>query len=142
MRRLVVRAESRTYPILVGRDLLSRVGAEVKRLRGRGQVVVLCDGNDLALYLDDARRSLLEAGLSASHVILPAGEREKSLARAEELYGVLYDRGMRRSDTLLTLGGGVIGDLGGSSRGHVSAWVRVRPGADDPARAGGRVRRG
>ena len=46
-------------------------------------------------------------------MILPAGEREKSLARAEELYGVLYDRGVRRSDTVVALGGGVIGDLGG-----------------------------
>ena len=45
--------------------------------------------------------------------ILPAGEREKNLARAEELYGVLYDRGLRRSDTLVALGGGVIGDLTG-----------------------------
>ena len=46
-------------------------------------------------------------------MILPAGERQKSLARAEELYGVLYDRGVRRSDTLVALGGGVIGDLAG-----------------------------
>jgi 3-dehydroquinate synthase len=78
-----------------------------------GQVVVVCDENVAPLYLEEARRSLLAAGLLTSHVILPAGEREKSLARAEELYGVLYDRGMRRSDTLVTVGGGVIGDLGG-----------------------------
>jgi 3-dehydroquinate synthase len=38
---------------------------------------------------------------------------QKSLARVEELYGVLYDRGVRRSDTLVALGGGVIGDLVG-----------------------------
>ena len=55
----------------------------------------------------------MSAGLRASQVILPAGEREKSLARAEELYGVLYDRGLRRSDTVVALGGGVIGDLAG-----------------------------
>ena len=113
MKRLTVRADSRTYPILVGRDVLGRLGAEVRRLRGDGQVVILCDENVAPLYLEQARESLVEAGLLASHVILPAGEREKSLARAEELYGVLYDRGMRRIDTLVTLGGGVIGDLGG-----------------------------
>jgi 3-dehydroquinate synthase len=113
VKRLTVRAESRTYPILVGRDVLGRLGAEVRRLRGDGQVVVLCDENVAPLYLDQAGTSLREAGLGTSHVILPAGEREKSLARAEELYGVLYDRGMRRIDTLVTLGGGVIGDLGG-----------------------------
>jgi len=113
VRRLTVRADSRTYAIIVGRNVFGRLGAEVKRLRGEGQVVVLCDENVAPLYLEQAGTSLREAGLSTSHVILPAGEREKSLARAEELYGVLYDRGMRRMDTLVTLGGGVIGDLGG-----------------------------
>ena len=48
-----------------------------------------------------------------SHVVIPAGEAQKSLARAEELYGVLYDRGLRRGDALLALGGGVVGDLTG-----------------------------
>jgi 3-dehydroquinate synthase len=113
VKRLTVRADSRTYPILVGRDVLIRLGASVRRLRGDGRVVVLCDENVAPLYLEQVRTSLREAGLATSHVILPAGEREKSLARAEELYGVLYDRGIRRTDTLVTLGGGVIGDLGG-----------------------------
>ena len=113
VRRLTVQAASRTYPILVGRDVLEELGAAVRRLRGDGQIVVLCDENVAPLYLERARRSLVAAGLSASQVILPAGEREKSLARAEELYGVLYDRGLRRSDTLVALGGGVIGDLTG-----------------------------
>jgi 3-dehydroquinate synthase len=113
MRRLTVRAESRTYPVIVGRGVLGRLGAEVRRLRDGGQVVVLCDDNVAPLYLDEVGSSLRETGLSVSHVVLPAGEREKSLLRAEELYGVLYDRGVRRADTFLTLGGGVVGDLGG-----------------------------
>ena len=43
----------------------------------------------------------------------PRRRGEKSLARAEELYGVLYDRGLRRRDTVVALGGGVVGDLFG-----------------------------
>ena len=114
MKRLIVKAASRTYPIFVGRDVLGdRLGREVRRLRGDGQVVVVCDENVAPLYLEAVRESLREAGLAVSHVVLPAGEPEKSLARAEELYGVLYDRGLRRSDTLVALGGGVVGDLGG-----------------------------
>jgi 3-dehydroquinate synthase len=113
MRRLTVHAASRTYPILVGRGVLDELGVAVRKVRGEGQIVVLCDENVAPLYLDGVRRSLLAAGLATSQVILPAGEREKNLARAEELYGVLYDRGLRRSDTLIALGGGVIGDLTG-----------------------------
>ena len=113
MKRLTVHAASRTYPILVGRGVLDEVGAPVRRLSGEGQVVVISDENVAPLYLDRVRASLTAAGLGTSQVILPAGEREKNLARAEELYGVLYDRGLRRDDTLVALGGGVIGDLTG-----------------------------
>jgi 3-dehydroquinate synthase len=113
VKRLTVRTASRSYPVLVGRDVLDLLGAQVRKTGGDGQVVVVCDENVAPLYLEKARSSLREAGLEVSHVILPAGEREKSLARAEELYGVLYDRGVRRTDTLAALGGGVIGDLGG-----------------------------
>ena len=113
MKRLTVKAASRTYPIVIGRGVLGDVGAAVRRARGDGQVVVCCDENVAPLYLERLRAGLRAAGLAVSQVILPAGEREKSLARAEELYGVLYDRGLRRSDTLVALGGGVIGDLTG-----------------------------
>jgi 3-dehydroquinate synthase len=113
MKRLTVHAASRTYPILVGRDVLDELGTAVRRVRGAGQSVIVCDDNVAPLYLEKARHSLLAAGLVASQVILPAGEQEKNLARAEELYGVLYDRGVRRADTVVALGGGVIGDLAG-----------------------------
>ncbi|OPZ45825.1 MAG: 3-dehydroquinate synthase [Actinobacteria bacterium ADurb.BinA094] len=113
MKRLTVRAASRSHPIMVGRGVLDELGAAVRKLRGAGRVVVLSDANVAPLYLGRARAGLEQAGLDVSEVVLPAGEREKSLARAEELYGVLYDRGLRRSDTLVALGGGVIGDLGG-----------------------------
>jgi 3-dehydroquinate synthase len=113
MKRLTVRTASRNYPIFVGRGVLGELGPALRRVRGAGQVVVLCDENVAPLYLDAVRDGLSAAGLAASQVILPAGEREKSLARAEELYGVLFDRGLRRSDTVVALGGGVIGDLAG-----------------------------
>jgi 3-dehydroquinate synthase len=113
MRRLIVRAASKTYPVIVGRGVLDAVGPALRRARGEGQVVVCCDENVAPLYLEDLRAGLRAAGPGVSHVILPSGEREKSLARAEELYGVLYDRGLRRTDTLVALGGGVIGDLAG-----------------------------
>ncbi len=113
MKRLKVEAPSRTYPIVVGRDLLGDIGPLVRERRDGGQVVVCCDENVAPLYLECVRRSLREAEFAVSHVVLPAGEREKSLGRVEELYGVLYDRGVLRGDTLLALGGGVMGDLTG-----------------------------
>ena len=113
MRRLTVHAASRTYPILVGRGVLDEVGALVRRRAARGRSSCSATRTWPRCTSTGSAGALTAAGLSTSQVILPAGEREKNLARAEELYGVLYDRGLRRSDTLVALGGGVIGDLTG-----------------------------
>lgn len=111
MRRVVVRTTTQRYDVLVGRGHLATLGAMLRARSSGAQAVVCCDANVAPLYLDAVRESMRSAGLAVSHIVLPAGERQKNLGRAEELYGVLYDRGLRRSDTLVALGGGVIGDL-------------------------------
>ena len=84
-----------------------------------------CDENVAPLYLEEVRSSLRAAGYDVSHIVIPAGEAQKNLARAEELYGVLYDRGVRRSDTVVALGGGVIGDLAGFVAATYQRGVRL-----------------
>ena len=117
MKRVHAALASREYDVLVGRDCLDGLGRALWSRAPGGQVVVCCDEHVAPLYLEEVRAGLRTAGYSVSQVVVPAGERQKSLARAEELYGVLYDRGVRRGDTLVALGGGVIGDLAG----HVAA---------------------
>jgi len=113
VRRLHAETKQRSYEVLVGEGLLADLGSEVTRATQARQVVVVSDENVAPLYLDLATGSLAGAGLAVSHVILPAGEQQKSLERVYELYGVLYERGLRRGDALVALGGGVIGDLTG-----------------------------
>ncbi len=87
--------------------------------------MVCCDENVAPLYLEPARASLAGAGYEVSHLVIPAGERQKSLSRAEEMYGVLYDRGVRRTDLIVALGGGVIGDLAGFAAATYQRGVRL-----------------
>ena len=58
MKRLTVKAASRTYPIVIGRGVLGDAGAAVRRARGDGQVVVCCDENVAPLYLEGLRAGL------------------------------------------------------------------------------------
>jgi 3-dehydroquinate synthase len=113
------------YEVLVGRGLLSGLGEAHVRRAPRGQVVVITDGNVAPLYADLVTSSYRAAGVPVSRVAIPAGERQKSLVRAEELYGILYDRGVRRSDTVVALGGGVIGDLAGFVAATFQRGVRL-----------------
>jgi 3-dehydroquinate synthase len=111
--RLRADVPSRPYDVVVERGALAGLGAALVPLRSPGKAVVCCDENVAPLYLDATSSSMAAAGFAVTHVVVPAGEAEKTLARAAELYGVLYDRGVRRGDVVVALGGGVIGDLAG-----------------------------
>ena len=111
LQRLRAVTASREYDVLVGRDCLAELGPALWSRAPGGQAVVCCDEHVAPLYLATVRESLKRAGYGVSEIVIPAGETQKTLARVEELYGVAYDRGVRRSDTLVALGGGVIGDL-------------------------------
>ncbi len=111
--RLRADVPSRAYDVVVTRGALDELGATLAPVRSPGQAVVCCDANVAPLYLERAGASLSAAGFAVSHVVIPAGEAQKNLDRAAELYGVLYDRGVRRRDVVVALGGGVIGDLAG-----------------------------
>jgi len=113
MPRLRAELPSRSYDVIVERGALDHLGAALVPLRPAARVVVCSDGNVAPLYLERVAGGLREGGFTVSHVVIPAGEGEKSLERAAELYGVLYDRGVRRRDVVVALGGGVIGDLAG-----------------------------
>lgn len=116
---------TRDYDVLVGRGTLGTLGDAVRRRLGGRQAVVCCDENVAPLYLETVRESLSAAGYAVSHVVIPAGEAQKSLARAEEVYGVLYDRGVRRTDAIVALGGGVVGDLIGFAAATFQRGVRL-----------------
>lgn len=113
MPRLRALLPSRSYDVVVERGALARVGDLMAALRAPGAAVVCCDENVAPLYLDTVRDNLRAAGFAVSQLVVPAGERQKNLDRAAEMYGVLYDRGLRRRDVVVALGGGVVGDLAG-----------------------------
>jgi 3-dehydroquinate synthase len=125
MRRIHAEMPSRAYDVLVGRGCLEGLGGALSRCCPGGRTVVCCDENVAPLYLEQVRSGRRAAGFEVSHVVVPAGEEQKNLARAEELYGVFYDRGVRRGDTVLALGGGVIGDLAGFVAATFQRGVRL-----------------
>jgi len=125
VRKVGVSTGGGRYDVVVGRGLLAGLGEAHVRRAPRGQVVVVTDDNVAPLYADAVTSSFRAVGVAASQVVIPAGERQKSLARAEELYGILYDRGVRRVDTVVALGGGVIGDLTGFVAATFQRGVRL-----------------
>jgi shikimate kinase/3-dehydroquinate synthase len=104
------------YPVLIGRGLLAsgreRRLAEIWPLdRSRSRPFLVSDQTVSALYAQSLEEVLLTAG--AAPIEIPPGESHKTLASAERVWGELVDAGMTRSDHIVALGGGVVGDLAG-----------------------------
>lgn len=104
---------ARRYDILIGHGLLQAAGERVAGRLKRPFTVIVTDQTVAALHLEALVTSLEAAGVTARSIILPPGEETKSFAQLEQLCRSLLSHAIERSDTIIALGGGVIGDLAG-----------------------------
>jgi 3-dehydroquinate synthase len=104
---------ARSYEVRVGAGVLKSLGAEAKELGLGRRCVVISDSNVAPLYGARAMESLRAAGFEAAEVTVEAGERAKSLERAEWICERMIEAGLDRKGWVVALGGGVVGDLAG-----------------------------
>lgn len=112
MQTLKVELADRSYPIHIGRNLLSDASLILPYLK-RKNVAIVTNTTVAPLYLDKLRDSLQAAGVTVIAIILPDGEAYKNSATLNTIYDALLQNRCERSTTLIALGGGVIGDLTG-----------------------------
>lgn len=103
--RLTVNHPQGSYDVIVGRDLLTRLQTLTPDT-GAG-LAVISDSNVGPLYGPHL------APRAAFSTTFPAGERHKTLDTVRYLYEQLLEAGLDRSATVVALGGGVVGDVGG-----------------------------
>ena len=99
--------------VLVGPGLLACAGTLSAEAGLRGKCAVITDENVAKLHAQTVLDSLCTAGFDAALLTVPAGEKSKSLAAAEDLIDGMLAAGLDRSSFVVALGGGVIGDLAG-----------------------------
>ncbi len=103
---------SKTYDVKIGKGILDTIGSELSQI-AKGKVMVITDENVAPLYLGRVYRSLTQAGFTVYTFSVPAGEGSKDLKYYVNLLELIAEKGLTRSDTLIALGGGVVGDLTG-----------------------------
>jgi 3-dehydroquinate synthase len=113
MRTIRVSLGSRSYPIHIGTNLLSSVGLFFRRHGMPKTTVIITDSHVAKLYLHRVERSLASSGFTVHSIIVPPGEGQKNLKRADAIYSTLLRWKVERHSTIVALGGGVIGDLAG-----------------------------
>jgi len=114
----------RAYDIVIGRKLLAGLGQRIAALRPGARVAIVTDETVAGLHLAAAEASLAEAGITASRIVVAAGEGSKSYPVFERVCEELIGARIERNDLVVALGGGVIGDLAGF------AAAAVRRGLD------------
>src|SRR5688572_2423606 len=104
-----------TYAITIGTGVLSDVGKWSTKALGRnkGRLMVVSNRKVFGLYGDDIIHGLSEAGFETYVELIGDGERFKNLRTLGTTLRALSEQRFTRSDAVVALGGGVVGDLAG-----------------------------
>jgi 3-dehydroquinate synthase len=103
----------RSYDIRIKPGIRGEIGPCLSALGAQGKVGVVTNSTVGRRYAPGVLRSLRAAGLDASTIVLPDGERAKSLQSVSAILDALIKARFERGSALVALGGGVIGDLTG-----------------------------
>ncbi len=104
---------SRNYEVLIGEGLLPKAGEKLAEVIPPCRAVIVSDDNVFALYGKTLRESLQSAGFDTMEFVFPHGESSKNLSVYGELLETMCAARIARSDCIVALGGGVVGDLAG-----------------------------
>jgi 3-dehydroquinate synthase len=93
--------------------LLSTLGKEAAALLKPGKAAIISDSHVWPLYGKEATESLEKAGFETVHFVFPAGEASKTGAFYLDILNFLAENQVTRTDCIIALGGGVVGDMSG-----------------------------
>ncbi|MCX6542947.1 MAG: 3-dehydroquinate synthase [Acidobacteria bacterium] len=138
--RIDVVTPSRSYPVLVGSGLLPQLRHALDEA-GCGTRRFVVSNQTVWRFWGDAVREALPG---AEAIMVPDGERFKILPTVARIYETLQRAGADRSSALITVGGGVVGDIGGFAaatymRGITLVHVPTTLLAQVDASVGGKV---
>lgn len=111
--------QGRGYDIVIGDGLLDTAGARMNHLMPGIRAAIITDDNLAGLHLQTLQHSLEKAGIDSTVVTIEAGEASKSFNVLQHVVDAVLAARLERGDTVVALGGGVVGDLAGFAAGIV-----------------------
>lgn len=104
---------SKTYNIKIGSGLLHAIGQEAAALGKAKTVCIVSDDHVWPHYGNIVKNSLESSGFYVISFVFPAGEESKNATVWLDLINYLAHNKLTRTDLLVALGGGVVGDMAG-----------------------------
>lgn len=118
-----VELQERRYPILIGSGLLQ--DERHYPVKQGERVMIVSNPTVAQFYLETVTQSLEKLGCVIDHVLLPDGEKYKTLASLNLIFTELLKGNHGRDTTIIALGGGVIGDVAGFAAASYQRGVRL-----------------
>ena len=120
---LTVNLGADTYPIYIENNILERSGEYISRFFRGKKIMIISDDNVFPLYGSKLISSL--TSYECHSLVLPHGETTKSFQTLPRIYSELLKAKLTRSDLIIALGGGVIGDLAGFAASSYLRGVKL-----------------
>src|SRR5688500_7082753 len=118
-----LKTRSHSYDVRIGNGLLSDAGTFARKRLGRGveKIVIVSNPTVFKLYGEQTEDSLRSQGIAVSKFLMRDGEAHKSIETVTTALNYFSEVDLRRTDAVIALGGGVVGDLTG-----FAAAIRLR----------------
>jgi 3-dehydroquinate synthase len=111
---LQIKTGQTPYPVHVGEELLEHCAEMMRKIfPPETRIALLSSRTVEKFYRKTVEDSLQQAGYRVNFIHMPSGEAEKKLSTVQALYDTLLNAGLDRSDCILALGGGLVGDIAG-----------------------------
>lgn len=104
---------SKEYEVLIGNGLIKNISNYIKGFPNVSKVAIISDSNVWPIYGKSTECSLNATGLPSCHYVINAGEASKNGQTFLAVLNFLAQNELTRTDMIIALGGGVVGDLAG-----------------------------
>ena len=102
-----------SYDVIIEDNLLNSVDKYILEYISPCKVCIITDSTVNSLYANKVKFNMEKSGFITSKVVFPPGEHSKSLANYSNIIEAIGNEGLTKSDCIIALGGGVVGDLAG-----------------------------
>ena len=124
-RQIDVALGDHSYPIYTGQGMVSSFAPMCRKHGISDSIVIVTDRNVASYHLQPLLRNLFHYKFQPTTIIVPSGEKQKSLHRANTIYSKMLEKRIPRNSTVIALGGGVIGDLAGFVAATYQRGIRL-----------------
>lgn len=121
--KLTVNLAENSYPIYIENGILGDAGSYISQIFTGKRIMIVSDDNVFPLYGGQVLSSLTD--YECHTLVLPHGEPTKNFQTLPSIYSAMLKAKISRSDLVIALGGGVIGDLVGFAASSFLRGVRL-----------------